>query len=78
MPAHIWEYEAVRCGPDLQEVKSRLNQYGERGYEVLHVQVEGSGSYVVLMGKNTGRPVQEKDEFWLDDVASSSSESTWP
>lgn len=78
MPAQIWEYEAVRCGPDLQEVRSRLNYYGDRGFEVLHVQVEGSGAYVVLMGKNTGRPVQEKDDYWLDDVAPPSGESAWP
>lgn len=76
MPATIWEYEVIRCGPELQDVRSRLNTMGERGFEVLHLKEDGNGVFVLIMAKNTGRPVQEKEDYWLDDVTPA--ESAWP
>jgi hypothetical protein len=71
MPAHQIEYEVLRAGPNLEEIKKALNEVGRRGFQLHDTQANESGVYTFIFSKNTGITAEEPGEVaggeWIDD-----------
>ncbi|MBI3924306.1 MAG: hypothetical protein HY319_02080 [Armatimonadetes bacterium] len=64
MPVTIWDYEAVRIqAADPAHVREVLRPFGERGFQMAHVHTHPDGSLMIILARNTGRPVDESDEL---------------
>lgn len=71
MPATLIEYEVIKAGPGLSEVKRALEPYGKRGFIIQHTRVNEEGVYTFVLSKDTGRN-PEGDEApaggeWVDE-----------
>ena len=71
MPANLIMYDVLRAGPEISEIKSRLNDHGRRGFQVVHTSKDEKGIYTFICSKDTGRAAEEDDNQvggdWIDD-----------
>ena len=68
--ANLIEYEIIRVGPELKDIKDQLNLIGRQGFAVLHASMDKDGVYTFVFSKDTGRAAEvttETSENWIDD-----------
>ena len=53
MPATLIEYEVIKAGPEMADVKRALNTIGRRGFRVCHTRVNSDGVYIFVLSKDT-------------------------
>lgn len=67
----LMEYEVFQVGPELKDVKKSLNDFGRRGFRVVHVRVGDAGLYTFILCKDTGRNPEGEEVpaggEWIDD-----------
>lgn len=69
MAANLIQYEVVRVGPGLDDVRRALNEAGRRGYQLHHTQTDAGGVYTFILSKDTGRAPEGEEVTgeWIDD-----------
>lgn len=72
MPANLIEYEVVRVGPEVAEIKRGLADLGRKGYELAHTHVDEKGVYTFIFSKDTGLTAESDNNNqvggdWIDD-----------
>jgi hypothetical protein len=70
MPANLIEYEVIKVGPEIQDIKAKLNEVGRRGFALQNTYADSSGVYTFVFSKDTGRVAEEITETaaeWVDE-----------
>lgn len=69
MATNLIEYEIIRVGPALEDIKKSLNNVGRKGYHLHDARMDSAGVYTFIFSRDTGR-LAEGDEIhgeWIDD-----------
>jgi hypothetical protein len=71
MPATLIEYDFIKAGPEMADVKRALNAIGRRGFQICHTRTSSDGVYTFILSKDTGRNAEGEEEpaggEWIDD-----------
>lgn len=69
MPANLIEYEVIKVGPDLEDIKNGLNEVGRRGFFLQDTRVDDAGVYTFVFLKDTGITAEPEETGgeWIDD-----------
>jgi hypothetical protein len=62
MPATLIEYEVIKVGPDMAEVKKALTKFGRKGFGICDTRVNTDGVYTFILSKDTGRHPEGDEE----------------
>ena len=70
MSSNLIEYEVLKVGPELEKIKSALNDLGRRGFLLKSSQTSEEGIYTFILSKDTGisaEVAQDTSGDWVDD-----------